>query len=168
MCVKGHIALCDAWEMKSGFHNVGFFHISVSSISSAPFSDGSHFYTCRNESVMRLGGKEDRELPRMDYTRALTSLIEYSSLSRSIFQRGEIEVNFERIMTSIFPQSMKPGGTAVAQWLIGRSLVRSQPVPLELFIDINSFRSHYGPGVDSASNRNEYQYYFLWVKAAGA
>jgi len=24
-----------------------------------------------------------------------------------------------------------------------------------------SFRSHYGPGVDSASNRNEYQEYFL-------
>ena len=30
-----------------------------------------------------------------------------------------------------------------------------------------SFRSHYGPGVDSASNRNEYQEYFLEVKAAG-
>jgi len=24
-----------------------------------------------------------------------------------------------------------------------------------------SFRSHYGPGVDSASNRNEYHVYFL-------
>ena len=36
------------------------------------------------------------------------------------------------------------------------------------FIDIKSFRSHYGPGVDSASNRNEYQDYFLVVKAAGA
>ena len=31
-----------------------------------------------------------------------------------------------------------------------------------------SFRSHYGLGVDSASNRNEYQVYFLGVKAAGA
>ena len=40
---------------------------------------------------------------------------------------------------------------------IGRSLVRSQLVSLEYFIDIKSFRSHYGPGVDSASNRNEYQ-----------
>ena len=37
-----------------------------------------------------------------------------------------------------------------------------------LFIDIKSFRSHYGPGVDPASNRNEYQEYFLGVKAAGA
>ena len=31
-----------------------------------------------------------------------------------------------------------------------------------------SFWSHYGPGVNSASNRNEYQEYFLGVKAAGA
>jgi len=30
------------------------------------------------------------------------------------------------------------------------------------------FRSHYGPGVDSASNRNKYQEYFRGVKAAGA
>ena len=51
---------------------------------------------------------------------------------------------------------------------IGRSLVRSQLVSLEFFIDIKSFRSHYGPGVDSASNRNEYQEYFLGVKAAVA
>ena len=39
---------------------------------------------------------------------------------------------------------------------------------LEFFIDIKSFQSHYGPGVDSTSNRNEYQEYFLGVKAAGA
>ena len=30
------------------------------------------------------------------------------------------------------------------------------------------FRPHYGSGVDSASNRNEYQEYILGVKAAGA
>ena len=36
------------------------------------------------------------------------------------------------------------------------------------FVDIKSFRSHYGPWVDSASNRNEYQEYFLGVKEAGA
>ena len=36
------------------------------------------------------------------------------------------------------------------------------------FIDIKFFQSHYGPGVDSASNRNEYQKYFLGLKAAGA
>jgi len=36
------------------------------------------------------------------------------------------------------------------------------------FIDIKSFRSHYCPGVESASNINEYQEYFLGVKVAGA
>ena len=30
-----------------------------------------------------------------------------------------------------------------------------------------SFRPHYGPGVDSVSNRNKYQDYFLGVKVAG-
>jgi len=34
--------------------------------------------------------------------------------------------------------------------------------PSGFFIDIKSSRSHYGPGVESASNRNEYQ------EAAGA
>jgi hypothetical protein len=32
----------------------------------------------------------------------------------------------------------------------------------------SSFLPHYGPGVDTASNRNEYQEYFLGVNAAGA
>jgi len=31
-----------------------------------------------------------------------------------------------------------------------------------------SFQLHYGPGVDRASNRNEYQEYFLGVKVVGA
>jgi len=57
------------------------------------------------------------------------------------------------------------GGTVLQ---IDRSLVRSQLVSVEFFIVINFFRSHCGPGVDSASNRNEYQEYFLGVKAAGA
>jgi len=34
--------------------------------------------------------------------------------------------------------------------------------------NFSSFRLHYGPGVDSASNENEYQEHFLGVKAAGA
>jgi len=50
---------------------------------------------------------------------------------------------------------------------IGRSLVRSQLESLKFFIDTKSFRSHYGPGVDSACNRNEYQEHFLGVKVAG-
>jgi len=40
-------------------------------------------------------------------------------------------------------------------------------VSLKFFIDI-ILRSHYGPGVDSASNRIEYQEDFLGVNAAGA
>jgi len=45
---------------------------------------------------------------------------------------------------------------------VGRSRVRFSIVSLEFFIDIIL------PGVDSASNKNEYQEYFLGVKAAGA
>ena len=51
---------------------------------------------------------------------------------------------------------------------IGLSLVRFQIVSMEFFIDIKSFRSHYDPGVDSASKRNEYQEHFLGVKTVGA
>ena len=60
-------------------------------------------------------------------------------------------------------------GTAVAQWLrccaTNRKVVASIPAGvIGFFFDIKSFRSHYGSGVDSASNRNEYQEYFLEVK----
>ena len=43
----------------------------------------------------------------------------------------------------------------------------SPMVSLEFFIDNPSGRTM-APGVDSASNRNEYQEYFLGLKAAGA
>jgi len=63
--------------------------------------------------------------------------------------------------------------TAVAQWLrrcaTNRKVAGSIPASvIRFFIDVKTFRSHYGPGVDSASNRNEFQVYFLGVKAAGA
>jgi hypothetical protein len=63
--------------------------------------------------------------------------------------------------------------TAVAQVLrccaTNRKVAGSIPAGVSgFFIDIKSFWSHYGPGVDSSSNRNEYQEYFLGVKAAGA
>jgi len=53
-------------------------------------------------------------------------------------------------------------GTAVAQWLrccaTNRKVAGSIPAGVSgFFIDIKSFRSHHGPGVDSASNRNDYQ-----------
>ena len=74
-------------------------------------------------------------------------------------------------MCFVLPQAREDRGSTVVKGAvlqIGRSLVRSQLVSVEFFIDIKSFRSHYGPGVDSASNRNEYQECFLGVKAAGA
>jgi len=59
--------------------------------------------------------------------------------------------------------------SAVAQWLrccaTNRKVAGSIPAGVSgFFIDIKSFRSHYGPGVDSASNTNDYQEYFLGVK----
>jgi len=38
----------------------------------------------------------------------------------------------------------------------------------EFFSYIKFFLSHYGPRVDSSSNRNEYHVYLLGVKAADA
>ena len=63
-------------------------------------------------------------------------------------------------------------GTAVAQWLRCFATIRkvSGSIPAGVsgfFVDIKSFQLHYGPGVDSASNRNAYKEYFLGVKAAG-
>ena len=63
-------------------------------------------------------------------------------------------------------------GNAVAQWLrycaTHRKVAGSIPPGVSGFsIDITYFRSHYGPGVDSAYNRNEYQEHFLGVKVAG-
>jgi len=65
-------------------------------------------------------------------------------------------------------------GTAVAQWLrccaTNRKVAGSIPASGSgFFIDIKSFRSHFDPGVDSASDRNEYPEYFLGrVMSAGA
>ena len=61
-------------------------------------------------------------------------------------------------------------GTAVAQWLsccaANRRVAVSNPDGVSgYFIDIKSFRSHYDPGVDSTSNRNEYQEHFLEGKS---
>jgi hypothetical protein len=64
-------------------------------------------------------------------------------------------------------------GTAVSQWLrccaTNRRIAGSIP---DVFSGIFHWHisswSHYGPGVHSASNRNEYQECFLGVKAAGA
>jgi len=64
-------------------------------------------------------------------------------------------------------------GTAVAQWLTccatNRKVAGSIPAGVSRsFIDIKSFRSHYDPGGNPASNRNEYEEHFLGVNATGA
>jgi len=82
---------------------------------------------------------------------------------------SEINRNTSYLFTYLFSYP----GTAVAKWLrccaTNRKVAGSIPASVSgFFIDRKSFRSHYGPEVDSASNRNEYQEYFLGLKAAGA
>ena len=65
------------------------------------------------------------------------------------------------------------GGTRWRSWLrhcaTSRKVAGSIPDGvIGIFSLTLSFRPHYGPGVDSASNRNECQEYFLGIKAAGA
>ena len=75
-------------------------------------------------------------------------------------------ISFDELCSSVFSYV-----TAVAQWLrccaTNRKVAGSIPAGV-IFIDIKSLRSHYGPGFDSASNRNEYQVHFLGVKAVDA
>ena len=68
--------------------------------------------------------------------------------------------------------TLKYLGTAVAKWLrccaTNQKVAGSIPAGVSGFcIGIKFFLSHYNPGVDSASNRNEYLKHFLVVKAAG-
>jgi hypothetical protein len=70
-------------------------------------------------------------------------------------------------MLSHFSLLRNPWGHAVAQ-LVERKVAGSIPDGVFGFFHWQFFRPHYGPGVDSATNRNEYQEFFLWVKAAGA
>ena len=58
--------------------------------------------------------------------------------------------------------------TMVAQWLKYCATNRKVAGFSGFFTDIKFFWSHYALGVDSASNRNEYQVHYLQVKAAGA
>ena len=80
-------------------------------------------------------------------------------VSLSIFDGGPSQ-------TQIWKITLDLRETAVAQWLrrcdTNRKVADSIPAGVRaFFIDIKSFRSHYGPGVDSAPNRNEYQEHFL-------
>ena len=89
---------------------------------------------------------------------------------KSKSQKRLADASFERVNSKWNTSVL---GTALAQWLKCYATIRkvSGSIPASVsgtFIDIKLFRSHYGPGVDSASNRNEYQEYFLGVNTAGA
>jgi len=105
---------------------------------------------------------------------ALTSSLWYLSPLYFHFAATEVLLwNLEKTLHRIIYFTSEILVTAVAQWLRCCATIRKvagsiQPGVSGFFIYIKSFRSHYGPGVDSASNRNEYQEYFLEVKAAGA
>jgi hypothetical protein len=67
--------------------------------------------------------------------------------------------------------SSKPKHVAMFSWIcLYNKVVFAGSIPdgVTGISEWQSCRSHYGPGVDSASNRNEYQVYFLGVKAPGA
>jgi len=105
--------------------------------------------------------------------RLLNLLLVLSNSSRNV---AFVLINFKcsRVSVAYFvnvPSHYR--GTAVAHWLrcctTNQKVAGSNPAGVSgFFINTKSFRSHYGPGVDSASIRNEYQEYFLGVKAAGA
>jgi len=65
--------------------------------------------------------------------------------------------------TVIVPVPIEQGGTRWRSWFRLKSRVRFPMVSLEFFMT-QSFLPHCGPGVDWASNRNEYQEYFLGDK----
>jgi len=64
---------------------------------------------------------------------------------------------------------VKNRGSSVVKVLCYKSEGRwFDPSWCQWIFAIKSFRSHYGRGVDSAFNRNEYQEFFLGIKVAGA
>jgi len=72
-------------------------------------------------------------------------------------------------MYNIVHSCVRTGGTRWRSWL--RQCATSQKVEglipddvIEIFQLHNPSGPHYGPGVDSASSRNEYQEYFLGGK----
>ena len=91
--------------------------------------------------------------------RTVQTVVSFNALSQHVGEESKNTIHHRR--------------TAVAQWLrccaTNRKVAGSIPAGVNgFFIDIKSFLSHYGPGVESTSNSNEYQEYFLVVKPAGA
>jgi len=111
-------------------------------------------------------GQSGREVKLTSYFKIVLRL---SSRAKPLFQNyGALKMVYNS--RTYFPLSLLClPGTAVARWLrcCSTNLKVAGSIP-GFLIGIKSFRSYYGPGVDSACNRNDYQEYFLGVKAAGA
>jgi len=78
--------------------------------------------------------------------------------------------DYQLVTTGIHKAPLIPTATgrdAVAQWLRCRATIRKIAGSIPAGVG-ESIPGHYGPGIDSVYNRNEYQEYFLGVKAAGA
>jgi hypothetical protein len=68
----------------------------------------------------------------------------------------------EQSVFQLFDYGTKPKGSrgSVVGWGTVLQTIRSRvrfPMSLDFSVDLKSFQPLYGPGVDSASNRNEYQ-----------
>ena len=93
----------------------------------------------------------------------------YLYLQTALHVSGGISTHHHGLISLYLQYLAGDRGSTVVKVLCYKSEGRwFDPSLSEFFIHIKSFRSHYGPGVDSASNRNEYQENFLGVKAAGA
>ena len=84
----------------------------------------------------------------------------YKNKTPVYFWHKEVDLGFKLWRPQLF---------AVGQWLrccaTNRNVAGSIPAGVNgFFVDIKSFRTHCGPGVDSASNRNEYREYLLGGK----
>ena len=85
---------------------------------------------------------------------------------------ADFHENHKSSIYLLYPISPQ-GGTRWRSWLRHRATSRKVSgsildVVFGIFHWYHPIRLHYGPGVDSASNMNKYQEYFLGVKAAGA
>jgi len=142
------------------------FMVSLHRIEQDSSADNGYIYVALVSSST--GGRvRCADKPRACVMFAVPYLTVYA---RKFQEKGTLNINPITLFVYLY---LFVGGTAVAQWLrccaTNRKVAGSMLVDaIGFFVDIKSFRSHYGPGVDSTSNRNEYQEYFLGVKAAGA
>jgi hypothetical protein len=106
------------------------------------------------------------------YLRTEQRLLPYAALRIEFYNRDSVcgFCAVRREFSDVIQLSDACKGGHVVVWvtalLTGMLRVRFPMVSLEFFSDI--IRPHCGPGVDSASHKNEYKEYFLGVKAAGA